>query len=136
MADENEPDALEKLRAVAQEDGRYSLEAYVFTFRGLDRTLHRLDRRKGPSHVTGKELLEGIRDLALEEFGYLARTVFESWGVRTTRDFGEIVFVMVNAGMMGKTERDRVEDFDGVFEFEEAFEKGFTVDWERVRKGK
>jgi len=133
MAPDAEPDALEKIRDLSRKDGRYSPEAYVFLFRGLDRILKNPPRGKAPGHVSGKELLAGIRELALEEFGYLARTVFESWGVRATRDFGEAVFVLVNAGLMGKTEQDRVEDFDEVFDFEAAFEKGFTVDWSKVK---
>ena len=73
------------------------------------------------SHVTGGELLEAIRRLARERYGVLAREVFESWGVRTTEDFGTIVFLLVEEGLLGKTEEDSIEDFRDVYSFEEAF---------------
>lgn len=108
----------QKVREVAARDGRYSVGAYHFIYEALTHTLKIMDRK---GHVTGKELLEGIRDLAIEQFGGLATMVFENWGLRGTRDFGNIVFNLVEAGLMGKTPNDCLEDFDDVYEFRRVF---------------
>ncbi len=121
---------IDKIRAIARTDGRYAPEAYAFIFEALDFTLKRIEMHR---HVTGQELCEGIRDLAIERFGLLARTVFKHWGVTRTRDFGHIVFNLVESGLMGKTEDDRIEDFDHVYDFDEVFDRGlkFSVSLER-----
>jgi uncharacterized repeat protein (TIGR04138 family) len=106
------------LKTVAARDGRRPPEAYRFLFEGLEHTLKKLQRR---GHVTGRELSEGLRDKAVEEFGGLARLVLERWGIAKTEDFGEMVFNLVEAGLLGKTEQDRLEDFRNVFDFEDAF---------------
>ena len=108
----------QKCAAIAQKDGRYAADAYAFVFEGLEYTLRHLGR---DGHITGKELAEGIRDKAIEEFGGLARMVFDRWGVRKTDDFGEMVFNLVNAGLMGKTESDSIDDFRDVYDFAAAF---------------
>lgn len=72
-------------------------------------------------HVSGQQLCVGLRDFAIVQFGALARTVLERWGVRKTEDFGKIVFAMIDAGLMRKTDEDTLEDFRDVYEFEEAF---------------
>ncbi|MEO0114880.1 MAG: Minf_1886 family protein [candidate division WOR-3 bacterium] len=112
----------EKFDEILRKDPRYKLEAYFFVLAALDYTRK---MTKKPKHVTGKELLEGIKRLGLEQYGIMTKTVFESWGVRTTRDFGEIVFNMVNAGILAKTEEDKIEDFDNVYDFSEVFEKNY-----------
>src|SRR5439155_18738034 len=76
-------------------------------------------------HVTGRELLDGIRRLGLERFGPMAPTVFEAWGVRRTADFGEIVFNMVEIGFLGKTDTDSRDDFKDGYDFDAAFRKPF-----------
>jgi uncharacterized repeat protein (TIGR04138 family) len=111
------PDDL--LRDLVARDPRYRPDAYRFVFEGLDYTLKHLGRKGG--HVTGRQLLEGIRDFALDQFGGLAGLVFEQWGIRCTGDFGEIVFNLVEAGLMGKTESDTREDFRDVYAFDEVF---------------
>jgi uncharacterized repeat protein (TIGR04138 family) len=121
VEDDNLTTDLERLAA---RDQRYRVEAYVFVMSSLEYTLARLGRR---GHVTGAELLEGIRDLAKERFGPTVKMVFEHWGVRKTNDFGEIVFNLVGAGILGKTESDSREDFKDVYDFAEVFEKGY--DW-------
>src|SRR6185436_20564505 len=78
-------------------------------------------------HVSGPELLDGLRDLALREFGLMARTVFKMWGIRRTDDFGEIVFNLVAAGLMSKTDEDTREDFRNVFDLDEALVQGFRI---------
>lgn len=109
----------ERIAGVRRRDPRYAAEAYIFCFQALDHTLKTLgiESEEKRRHVTGPELLEGVRDLALRSFGALARVVFESWGLRETRDFGNIVFNLVDSGLMGKTEQDRIDDFDGVYQF-------------------
>lgn len=111
------PDDL--LRDLVARDPRYRSDAYRFVFEGLDYTLKSKGRAGG--HVSGRELLEGIRDFALDQFGGLAGLVFDQWGVRCTGDFGEIVFNLVEAGLMGKTESDSREDFRDVYAFSEVF---------------
>src|SRR3989338_159101 len=102
------------LLKVLNKDRRYSPESYSFVMAALDFTAKRL-KRKG--HMTGQELLDGIRDYALEQFGPLVRTVFEHWGIKETNDFGEIVFNMIGAGILGKSECDSKDDFDNRYDF-------------------
>jgi uncharacterized repeat protein (TIGR04138 family) len=88
-------------------------------------------RRKGrpgnERHLTGQELCEAIRRYALEQYGYLAKTVFNSWGVRSTRDFGEIVFMLIEIGQMKKTKEDKLSDFDDVFDFDEDLTNAYQI---------
>lgn len=111
----------EKLMEVVESDRKYALGAYQFVFEGLEYTLQKLPVRR---HVSGGELLEGLRELALAHFGMLAKAVLSQWGVTKTADFGEIVFRLVDARLMGKTESDSMADFTDVFEFDEAFRQG------------
>ncbi len=116
--------AAEKFRTLLAADDRYDAEAYNFLYEALDWTLKKVARvdRRGSQHVSGRELLEGIRQYAIEQFGCLARTVLESWGVSATDDFGEIVFNLVEHDLMGKQESDTKEDFHDVFDFSEVFD--------------
>ncbi|HZN56724.1 MAG TPA: Minf_1886 family protein [Planctomycetota bacterium] len=116
--------AAEKFRNLLATDERYDAEAYNFIYEALDWTLKKVSKKdgRGSQHVTGKELLEGIRQYAIEQFGCLAKTVLESWGVSTTDDFGEIVFNLVEHDLMGKQDSDTKEDFHDVFEFAEVFD--------------
>jgi uncharacterized repeat protein (TIGR04138 family) len=117
----------EALQQICEKDSRYDIEAYLFIREALDFTVAMLKKPSdGPSrHVSGKELLDGIRDYAVHEFGPMALTVLDRWGVKITRDFGEIVFNLVEAGLLGKTESDRKEDFDNGYDFHEAFAEPF-----------
>ena len=112
------------LAQIIAQDPRYKPEAYVFVHDALAHTWARLDQRR---HVTGRELLEGIRDLALKHYGPMAKAVLNSWGVKTTDDFGAIVFNMVNAGLLSKTEEDHVEDFRDVYDFDDAFVRSYDI---------
>ncbi|MCS7167898.1 MAG: hypothetical protein RMI91_02775 [Gemmatales bacterium] len=113
---------------IYRRDPRYACEAYEFVFEALAYTQQKLGRvptegaeaEQGNYHVTGQELLEGIRELALEQFGKMALTVFRQWGIRTTDDFGEIVFNLVDAGLMSKRPEDSREDFHNVYDLEQA----------------
>ena len=114
-----------RLREVARRDRRYSLDAYRFLYEALEYTVDQLPKRR---HISGQELLEGIRQYALSQFGFLARTVLESWGVKRTDDFGEIVFNLVEADLLGKTEQDSRDDFSEVYDFRQAFDESFRFD--------
>ena len=107
------------------QDGRYSLGAFEFLHNGLETVVQRIHGDKpsepGQRHVTGAELCRGLRDLAIERWGPLARAVLRRWRINTTMDFGHMVYLLVNNGFMHKTEEDSVEDFRDVFDFEEAF---------------
>jgi uncharacterized repeat protein (TIGR04138 family) len=119
---------LDVVERICETDSRYDMDAYLFVREALDHTVKRLGRSKsgaGRRHVSGKELLDGIREHALRQFGPMALTVFKTWGIERTRDFGELVFSLVNSGLLGKTDEDRVEDFDDGYDFADAFAKPF-----------
>ena len=116
------PPFAEAVARLCARDRRYAPEAYLFLHDGLMRTLKRIqEKEKKPRQITGAELSDGLRDHALEQFGPLALTVLGRWGVRATRDFGEIVFALLAAGLLGKTDEDKIEDFDDLYDFDEAF---------------
>ncbi|MCX7591081.1 MAG: hypothetical protein N2255_05575 [Kiritimatiellae bacterium] len=118
---------MEAVAKICQKDPRYRPDAYLFVRDALDFTVKALNKpAQGPArHVTGQELLEGIRRYALQEYGPMTSTVLRSWGIRRTEDFGEIVFNLVEAGKLGKTERDKKEDFANGYDFYEAFVRPF-----------
>jgi uncharacterized repeat protein (TIGR04138 family) len=97
---------------------RYEDAAYLFVLSALNFVIERLPE---PRHITGRELAEGLRDHALERFGPMARTVLEHWGIVETADVGRIVFALVEAGVLIKQDDDTPADFEGVFDFDEAF---------------
>lgn len=115
------------LDQIVAKDARYHREAYLFVRQALDHTQKEVGRESPDEvrHVTGQELLEGIRQFALSQFGPMAITVFEEWGVRHCGDFGEIVFNMVENRLLRKTEKDSRADFDGGYDFDDAFRKPF-----------
>jgi len=113
------PTLNETLGQMQRRNPRFAMEAYVFVLGGLHRRLAELDR---PRHISGAELAGAVRDLAIDRFGLLARVVLEHWGVHTTEDIGEIVFLLVDHGVLAKQETDRREDFADIFSFEEVFE--------------
>ena len=120
----------EIVELICKEDPRFDRKAYGFVRLGLDHTVKEL-KRKDPSrtgkslHVSGPELLTGLRVYALDQFGPLAKTVLESWGVKRCTDFGDIVFNLIEYNVFSKTENDRREDFADVYTFEDAFVKPF-----------
>lgn len=121
---------LQEIEALAERDGRYRKEAYLFIYDALQYTVEKLGRAqltKDQRHISGRDLLRGVSDFGMEQFGPLTRPVFSHWGVTTTRDFGEIVFNLVNANLMSKTDEDCLEDFTEVYDFAEEF------DWRRRR---
>lgn len=108
-------------------DSRFQRDAYLFMREALDYTQKNVGRENAGKvrHVTGQELLNGLRQYALQQFGPMAVTVFEEWGVNHCKDFGEIVFNMVETGLLAKTERDSREDFQNGYDFTDAFRKPF-----------
>ncbi|MBI3322089.1 MAG: hypothetical protein HYZ94_00210 [Candidatus Omnitrophica bacterium] len=109
---------LRKIDGICARDHRYKSEAYLFVLAGLHDTVGRLAE---PRHLTGQELAEGLRIYGLDQFGPLTAQVFEHWGVRATEDFGHIVFLLVNARLLRKTEEDSLSDFVDLYDFAEAF---------------
>jgi uncharacterized repeat protein (TIGR04138 family) len=118
----------EALDSIVASDPRYQREAYIFLRDALDFTTKQQKKAKGTKvrHVSGPELLEGVRVYALREFGPMVLTVFESWGIRSTEDVGHMVFNLIGSGIFGKTDEDSIEDFKNIYDFREAFVKPFA----------
>ena len=118
----------EALNSIVASDPRYQRDAYVFLRDALDFTTKQQKKLKGVSvrHVTGPELLDGVRQYALREFGPMVMTVFDNWGIHSCEDIGNMVFNLIGSGIFGKTEEDSIEDFKNVYDFEEAFVKPFA----------
>lgn len=120
------PNFEEVLETIVAQDARYHRDAYQFVREALDHAQKLVGRgKKDVRHVSGQELLAGIRDYALKQYGPMAITVLEEWGVRASADFGEIVFNMVEKNLLAKTDQDSREDFKGGYDFEDAFRKPF-----------
>ena len=117
----------EKVEMILAKDARYARDAYAFVRESLDFTQKNIgkENRGTIRHITGQELLDGIRQFALNQFGPMVITVLEEWGVHNSRDFGEIVFNMVEIELLAKTENDNRDDFDNGYDFTNAFRKPF-----------
>lgn len=127
---------------VLSDDPRYKLEAYQFVRdalsfaqevmgMGITESVPGGDSQQPERHLTGQQLCEASRRYALDQYGLLAKTVLESWGITCTGDFGEIVYNLIEVDLMKKSEHDRREDFDGVFDFDAGLTRAFeftTVD--------
>jgi uncharacterized repeat protein (TIGR04138 family) len=131
-------DAAAALEKLLSEDKRYKKPAYIFVFDALSYSHSELgmggeanegseSEESSERHLTGQQLCEGIRLYALDQYGYMAKCVLNSWGVQTTGDFGEIVFNLIRIGLMRKTPTDRREDFDDVFDFENGLQQSFQI---------
>lgn len=112
---------------------RFPVDAFQFVRRGLDYTVHRAHKNperltEEQRHVSGHQLSQGLREFAVQQYGFLARTVLNRWRITRTEDFGEIVFAMVSAGLMQATEGDTPRDFDSVYNFDEAFDARICLD--------
>ncbi|MEN6308416.1 MAG: Minf_1886 family protein [Anaerohalosphaeraceae bacterium] len=119
------------IEQVARDDGRYDPRAVKFVFEGLGHTIEKLrldEEADQPRHVSGQELAWGLADLARKRWGRLAAMVLNHWGVRRTRDWGDIVYLMIEHEWMSSQENDRIEDFDEVYDFLSVFEKNFVID--------
>jgi len=119
---------------VGEKAGGFNPQAFAFVRDGLQHTVEQIhgpgdviDEVDESRHVSGKELCLGLRDYAVTRWGMLAPTVLERWNVRTTEDFGRLVFAMIDVGVLRKTEQDTLEDFQGVFDFAEAFQEAELI---------
>jgi len=127
-------DTMSALGQTAAPRNRYHHDAYRFVFEALHHTQQKLKRPAASdldddrAHITGPELLYGIRDLALERYGLLSKNVFAHWGVKGTGDFGRIVFELIERGEMRKTDRDQLSDFLDVYDFDEALDRDYVIE--------
>jgi uncharacterized repeat protein (TIGR04138 family) len=118
----------EVIRTIRREDPRYARGAYYFLRQALDyslKELHKSGELDASNHLSGQQLLEGIRQYAIKQYGPMVRPVLEHWGVRECQDFGNIVFNLVECKVLGKTDQDSVEDFSSGYQFSTAFDKPF-----------
>ena len=120
------------IEEIAGEDGRYDVRGLKFVFEGLAATIDKFRQQEDledvPRHISGQELAWGLADVAQKRWGRLAAMVLEHWGVHFTRDFGEIVYLMIDYGWMTSQETDTLDDFDNVFDFTEVFEKQYMIE--------
>lgn len=134
------PEICEFMRANVSNDRRYPREAYEFVLACLQYTQAKHGRSEETEverrHVTASELLEGMREYALQQFGRMALAVLTNWGIHATNDVGEIVFRMIEGGHMSKTESDSRRDFDEVYDFDEVFCRQFQIAPDSLEPGK
>lgn len=123
------------IKDLFKEDPRFSSEAYAFIQESLAYTVKMLEHEPTASHnISGAELLEGVRKYALEEFGPLAKTVLNTWGMTRCEDFGAVVFHLVDKGILRKTDEDSIGDFSNGYDFDAAFLKPFQPDLSKGRR--
>jgi len=115
---QDESNFYQLVEELLKQDARYKSDAYEFLMQALHFTQSQLKRK---THVTGRELTEGIRDFAIQQYGPMAKTVFAHWGITKTLDFGNIIFNMIDKKILSKTDTDSLEDFKNVYDFESAF---------------
>jgi uncharacterized repeat protein (TIGR04138 family) len=125
-----DPDFDEIVELICKEDPRFDRKAYDFVRLGLDHTVKEMKKKDASRvsrsrHVSGPELLDGLRVYALDQFGPLTKTVLDAWGVRRCAHFGDIVFNLIEYNVFSKTDNDRREDFSDIYTFEDAFVKPF-----------
>lgn len=136
MPSSEKPTQEKTVQQVIEDVGIYPPEAYAFIQQGLSFTVQRLHGKlkdpKASRHVSGQDLCDGLRELALAQWGRLARTVLRRWNITSTLDFGRMVFALVDAGLMQKTEDDSVDDFRNVYEFRAAFENEYQITCDAV----
>jgi len=112
-----------RIKKIVKKDRRFNEDAYFFVLSALDTALSNLS---SPRHITGRELLEAIRVYGLQQYGPMTSTVLEHWGIKTTEDFGKIVFNMIDVGMLRKTDTDCLQDFKDVYDFKEVFKGNYN----------
>lgn len=125
----------EVLDAILAKDQRFHRDAYLFVREGLDFTQKQISKsnKNEVRHISGQELLKGLREYGVNQYGPMAITVLHEWGVRRCEDFGEIVFNMVEHGLLSKTDKDDREDFKGGYVFDEAFRAPFLPSNKKAR---
>ena len=137
---EPEPNFSEVVSLIVKEDDRYTKEGYAFLRKALDFTIDKERKRQGKvvsrkqRHVTGQELLTGVKDYALDQYGPMAFTLLTNWGINRCEDIGEMVFTLFDYGIFSKNEGDSKEDFSSIFTFQEAFVKPFQPERRRLKR--
>uniref|UniRef100_A0A7V3ZU40 Uncharacterized protein n=1 Tax=candidate division WOR-3 bacterium TaxID=2052148 RepID=A0A7V3ZU40_UNCW3 len=122
----------DKIDELVKKNPQYKKAAYLFILDALEYTKRKL---RVSSHISSKELLLGFKELAQKEFGIMAKTVLEYWGIKSTDDVGEIVFNLCEAKILSKRENDKKEDFHNFFDFEEEFvKKYFPTEKKLIKK--
>ena len=119
---------MDPVRALWRKDGRYALQAYQFLFEALERSVQNIGVQNEEGkvrHVSGQELLAGMREHAIDLFGPLAGQVWRSWGVVGTIDWGRIVFLLVEARLLNRQDTDSIDDFADEFDFDEVFRDSY-----------
>ncbi|MBI85314.1 MAG: hypothetical protein CMJ81_19135 [Planctomycetaceae bacterium] len=127
------------LMKLVESDSRYKMDAYLFVRDGLtyaqdvlhvgadEEEVESSPETESEKHLTGQQLCEALRKYALDQYGYMAKTVLNSWGLTSTSDFGEVVYNMIGEKLMKKSESDQREDFNDIFDFETAFQQNFDI---------
>jgi uncharacterized repeat protein (TIGR04138 family) len=110
---------LELIEKIKGNDARYKANAYFFVIVAVERTVSSLTSAR---HISGQELLKGITEYAIEQFGPMSKEVFNFWGIKESSDFGDIVFNLIDAGLLTKTAEDSIEDFNSEIDFKTVFE--------------
>ena len=129
----NQPQQRKSIEQIVDEVGVYPCDAYQFIQDGLAfavQRVHGQQARMNPkpsTHVSGQQLCQGLREFALARWGLMSGTVLSYWGIRSTMDFGRIVFIMIENGILSKTDEDTIEDFHNVFDFRSAFESKYRI---------
>jgi len=122
------------IKETVKEDGRYAPAAIKFVYEGLGYVIGKLTDQSEPSqprHISGAELCEGLRWKAIDKWGRLAKVVLNEWGVKTTRDFGQIVFLLIEHKWMSAQPTDSINDFNDVYDFQTVFEDQFEFSEDR-----
>jgi uncharacterized repeat protein (TIGR04138 family) len=139
MASKHQQQVKERtLEQVVAEVGLYPVDAYEFVQQALSFTVQRIhgeeaelaDAKGGgrSRHITGQDLCQGLREFALAQWGLLARSVLRRWNITCTLDFGRIVFALIEANQLQKTDEDSINDFRNVYDFKTAFETGYRIE--------
>lgn len=123
-------DLRELLRKLAREDARYTVDAFEFLFASLEPAVKLAGRQNAEGadrHISGQQLVEGLRSEARRLFGPLAAHVWRTWGIRSTLDWGHIVFLLVGQGLLNRRDSDSIDDFRDGFDFDEYFVDGYRI---------
>ena len=111
-----------RIERITSNDKRYKTQAYSFVMAAVEYTISLLEE---PRHVTAAELLDGIRRVAMKQYGPMAKQVFNFWGVKDTRDFGNIVYNLIDEGLLSRNEEDSLDDFSSIYDFKKVFEEDY-----------
>ncbi len=119
----------DKIVALCGRDPRYAKNAYFFVLDALEHTMQDRPsvRSSRNSHIGGRDLLEGIREVGRERFGPMAKEVFNQWGILSTEDFGQVVFNLISIGLLQRRPQDSIQDFADGYDFERVFEQDYRV---------